>query len=316
MNIPISLAPICLFVYNRPSHTKRVLDKLSKAKLADSSELFIFCDGPRENASDFDIININQVREIVKNENRFASVIIQTAEKNRGLGQSIIKGVSEILSRYDRIIVLEDDHLVHSDFLIYMNFYLETYKLDKRVMHISGFQRDSWVQFFLPRIFFSRHMDCWGWATWSDRWQFIVTDIKFIDRFLSIPYNLGKLNFGILERHKQFDLNRNGLKTWAIFWSSTIIIYNGLTVKPRFSYVKNIGNDGSGTNNVVKGGELASNFVKKFRVSIKKPNENFLSKLYIRDAYAKRSQKRLTTVKKIIFFIFTKARSFVIKQGI
>jgi len=40
----MSLAPIILFAYNRPDHTRRTLEALSANLLADQSELFIFAD--------------------------------------------------------------------------------------------------------------------------------------------------------------------------------------------------------------------------------------------------------------------------------
>ena len=43
--------------------------------------------------------------------------------------------------------------------------------------------------------------------------------------------------------------NQSGeLNTWAIFWYATIFKNKGLCVSPWFSYVRNIGFDGSGTN--------------------------------------------------------------------
>ncbi len=42
------LAPIALFVYNRPEHTRRTLAFLQKNLLADESRLFIYSDAPAD----------------------------------------------------------------------------------------------------------------------------------------------------------------------------------------------------------------------------------------------------------------------------
>ena len=42
------LAPIALFVYKRPQHTRRALEALSANPLAAHSDLFVFSDGPRD----------------------------------------------------------------------------------------------------------------------------------------------------------------------------------------------------------------------------------------------------------------------------
>jgi len=40
-----SLAPIALFVYNRPDHARRTIGYLKKNLLAEDSRLFVFSDG-------------------------------------------------------------------------------------------------------------------------------------------------------------------------------------------------------------------------------------------------------------------------------
>lgn len=306
-------SPICFYVYNRPEHTKESLDYLSRAKLAESSTLYIYCDGPKEVADTLELDKIRQVRDLVLSESRFKEVIVTLAQKNIGLGKSIISGINKVLNNHDTVIVLEDDILVHPDFLIFMNYNLQVYRNYKEVMHISAFQRNSWVQFFLPNIFFSRFMDCWGWATWSDRWSLLITDVSTFDKFLSLDKNKTKFNFGVLEHSNQFNLNREGLQTWAIFWYATIVMLNGLCLRPRFSYTKNIGNDGSGTNGVVKTTELASNFVKRFKPYKPRLIETRLSELYIQEAYAKRSKKRLTTPKRWLHDILSNLRNSLYK---
>ena len=52
----MALAPIALFVYNRPDHTRRTLEALSRNELADQSHLFIFADGPKQNVSEDEIL--------------------------------------------------------------------------------------------------------------------------------------------------------------------------------------------------------------------------------------------------------------------
>ncbi len=303
-------APVALFAYRRPKHLKRTLDSLASAHMARETQLYIFCDGPAIDATKEVRDLIAEVRTIAENENRFAEVIVKTSTSNIGLGKSVVSGVTEVINRHQSIIVLEDDLLVHPDFLVFMNFHLDIYKHEKRVMHISGFQRDSFIQFFLPRIYFTRFMNCSGWATWSDRWSLLITDIDFIDSYLSISYNYERFNFKKLEQSNHLHLNKNGLKTWAIFWYATICIYNGVCINPRFSYIKNIGNDGSGSNNIINSTELTTNLAGQFRKTQtgKGVKETMLGELYIMDAYSKNSKKRLNSVRRLLFKSLTAAR--------
>ena len=310
------LAPIVLFLYNRPSHTIATLKNLSQANDAENSDLFIFCDGPKANASKKNIENILMVRQIAQSQKGFKSLTIQISDQNKGLGTSIMDGVTEVIIKFGKCIVLEDDHLVNADFLKYMNHYLNVYENEKRVMHVSAFARNSYLQFLMPRVFFSRYMDCWGWGTWSDRWAQLDLNLDAIDRYLENKENRKHFNFSKLDYHTYFDQNREKFKTWAIFWYYTIAKNKGLCVMSNFSYVKNIGNDGSGSNEVVKTPELASNFVKKFKPYFVKLQETKLSELYIQDAYAKRSQKKFTTPKKWMHSILSKLRNFILKVEI
>jgi hypothetical protein len=284
------------------------------ANLSEKTELYIFCDGPKENATSEQLNLIAQVREIVKENRNFKKVILKFSDINKGLGKSIIEGVSFALKAHESVIVLEDDHVVHQDFLEYMNYYLNKYRNEKRVMHVGGFCRNSYLQFLLPRVFFTRYMDCWGWATWRDRWQMLSLDYNLFSDYFSISYNEKKYNFNKLDHHTYLEKNKDEISTWAVFWHSTIAIHNGLCLMPRFSYVNNIGNDGSGSNEVVKTHEIASNFVKKFKPYFPVIKETMLSELYIQDAYAKRSKKRFNRVKLMIHNILKSIRNLFIQK--
>ena len=90
MNYKNQLAPIVLFVYNRPNHTRLTLESLKKNYLADESILYIYSDSGR---SDDDDSGVYQVRELIKNVNGFKRVIINERKSNWGLAKNIIDGV-------------------------------------------------------------------------------------------------------------------------------------------------------------------------------------------------------------------------------
>jgi hypothetical protein len=92
-------------------------------------------------------------------------------------------------------------------------------------------------------------MNCWGWATWSDRWKHYERDPEnLIRKFTKDEINRFNLG-GAYNFWGQAKANANGsLKTWAIFWYATIFKNRGLCLNPTQSLVQNIGHDGSGTN--------------------------------------------------------------------
>jgi GT2 family glycosyltransferase len=163
--------PIALFVYNRLWHTQQTVEALKKNKLAAESELFVFSDGARTGA---DKEKIRAVREYLKTVNGFKKVTVIEWNRNLGLAQSIISGVTQIVNRYGRIIVLEDDIVTSPYFLRFMNEALEFYKDEEKVISIHGYIYP--VKAKLPETFFLRGADCWGWATWKRGWELFEPD--------------------------------------------------------------------------------------------------------------------------------------------
>jgi glycosyltransferase involved in cell wall biosynthesis len=309
----VGRAPVALFTYNRPEHTQKVLDSLAHCKGAEETVLFLFSDGPKAQKGPEEADLVCAVRQILQNENRFAQVRVIERTENLGLGRSIITGVNEVMADWDRVIVLEDDLVVHPDFLIYMNYYLNLYRDEPSIYHISGFQKESWLQFFLKPVYISGYMNCSGWATWKNRWNQLTVDIVKIENYLSTPENRNYFDYGVLEVSEQLKLNRERLATWAVFWYATIRMVRGLCVNPKYSFVYNIGDDGTGTNMGVTEANTVRNPAFQFRpFRPERLKEDFWEHYHIREAYAKKSKVKLKTIKKPLFRLLGKLRSYFI----
>jgi hypothetical protein len=259
-----NLAPIVLFVYNRPNHTRETIQALQKNELACESELFIYSDAPKnENA----LTQVNEVRAYIKTIGGFKRVTVIEREKNWGLANSIIDGVTKIINKYGKIIVLEDDLVTSPYFLKFMNEALEVYKDEKKVWHVSGWNYPIETN-GLDDVFFWRLMNCWGWATWADRWAHYEKNVaKTINEFSKDDIYNFNIN-GIENFWTQVTLNKEGkINTWAIFWYATIFKHNGLCLNPSQTFVANIGHDGSGVHCAQScrfNGELSMNAHIKF----------------------------------------------------
>ncbi|MEL0455962.1 DapH/DapD/GlmU-related protein [Flavobacteriaceae bacterium SZ-1-7] len=243
----MSLAPIALFAYNRPSHTRRTLDALVLNPEAAESDLYIFCDGPKPNSTDLN--KISEVVEIAKKENRFKNVSVLVSEKNKGLARSIIEGVTEVVEKHGRIVVLEDDIETSPGFLKYMNDALEFYESNDNVMHISGYMYPNKEE--LPETFFFNVPLCWGWATWEKAWKHFSNDSIFLWNELKRKKLLQEFDkFGDDYLSSQLANNISGkLNTWFIKWHASVLLRDGYTLYPNKSLVENIGFDNSGMHN-------------------------------------------------------------------
>ncbi|NOR69042.1 MAG: glycosyltransferase [Methylomarinum sp.] len=239
----MTLAPIVLFVYNRPWHTQQTIEALQKNELANESELFIYSDAPKNESAKG---SVTEVRELIKNIKGFKQVTVIERKKNWGLADSIIDGVTTIIHQYGKIIVLEDDLVTSPYFLKYMNEALDFYKDEEKVWHISGWNYPIAVD-GLGDVFFWRLMNCWGWATWENNWQFFEKNtFKLINEFSKEQIRYLNLD-GFNDAWSQVTLNNeNRIKTWAIYWYATIVKNDGLCLNPVKTFVNNIGLDGSG----------------------------------------------------------------------
>jgi SAM-dependent methyltransferase len=239
------LAPIVLFVYNRPSHTQQTVEALQKNELASQSELFIYSDEAKnEDARK----SVDEVRSYIDNIDGFKKVMIIERDKNWGLANSIIDGVTKIVNEYGKIIVLEDDLVTSPYFLRFMNDALEFYKDEKKVWHVSGWNYPIETE-DLGDVFLWRLMNCWGWATWSDRWSYYEKDTdKVINEFTKEDINRFNLD-GAENFFSQVTTNKKGkINTWATYWYVTIFKKDGLCLNPSQTLVDNIGLDGGGVN--------------------------------------------------------------------
>lgn len=239
------LAPVALFVYNRPDHTRRTLEALRANTLARETPLHVFSDAPRDAAAE---AGVRAVRHLVAATEGFASVTIVQQSRNLGLAGSVTRGVTDLCDRFGRVIVLEDDIETGPYFLDYMNAALDRYGGDETVMHVSAYMFNLADPNALPETFFHRCPSCWGWGTWKRAWDAFEPDVHKLLPGLR-PYRVrkafdigGTFNyFRMLERQAE-----RRIDSWAIRWYASVFLKGGLSLFPSRSLVANIGNDGSG----------------------------------------------------------------------
>lgn len=265
-----NLAPVVLFVYARAEHTKRTLDALAANPEAKDTDLIIYADAARHAK---DAAAVRAARDVISSISGFKSVTLNLREHNVGLAKNIIEGVSHVCQQYGRVIVLEDDIVTSPAFLGFMNAALDKYDSEPKVWHVSGWNYPLASNDELPESFFWRTMNCWGWATWADRWKHFNKDPATLVSSWGAD-DIKRFNLdGAYDFWEQIVKNNNGqLNTWAIFWYATIFSNNGLCLNPTRSFVHNIGNDGSGENcgrKDIYRSELASSFNNQWPVEIK-----------------------------------------------
>lgn len=241
----MTLAPILLFVYNRPDHVKRGIESLLANNLAKDSELYIYSDA----AKDADAQPaVDEVRQFIHTIQGFKRIYYIERTENWGLARSIIDGVTTRINQHGRVIVLEDDLVVAPYFLQFMNDALETYQDEENVCHIQAcdFTQDP----TLPDTFLIKWTGSWGWATWKRAWQLFNPNgqellDELIRRRLTHRFDFnGKYGYTRMLR-RQIEGKNN---SWAIRWNASLFLADKLSLNVGKSLIQNEGFDGSGTN--------------------------------------------------------------------
>lgn len=238
------LAPILLFAYNRPRHLQHTVEALAHNPLAQESELFAFSDGAR---TEDDREDVELVRSYIHTIEGFKTVHRIERDRNYGLAANIIDGVTDIVNRYGRVIVLEDDLVTAPGFLQFMNDALDTYADEPRVGHIQAY--DFTQNPRLPETFLIKFTGSWGWATWQRAWQHFNPDGQYLlnelhRRHLTRRFDFnGKYGFTRMLRRQVEGKNNS----WAIRWNASLFLQDILSLNVGRSLVQNEGFDGSGT---------------------------------------------------------------------
>lgn len=243
-----NLAPILLFVYERPIHTQKVLKSLIQNNEVKDSILYVFADGAKNDNNKIELENISSVKQIINSyKNNFKEIFLIERNSNWGLANNVIDGISTVLNIHLKVIVLEDDIIVSKGFLNYMNSSLLNYENDHEVATIQGFQFP--IKFNKNiETYFDYAVGCWGWATWKNRWDFFEHDGKKLWDIINESKQWRKFNINNTYPFKELLENQIIVKndSWAIRWYASIFIHNMINLYPTKSLTINIGNDGSG----------------------------------------------------------------------
>ena len=245
----MNVSPVVVFAYNRPSHLRETLSALAANELAKKTPVYIYIDGPR---SERDHEPIRKVQDLVSRCTDLNIVGCVNADRNRGLSESVIAGVSSVLAEHGSVIVLEDDLVTSPHFLSYMNLALNKFSAVKDVMSVSAYGRpgvrerlregDPYDAYFVPRN------SSWGWGTWQEAWELADWGMKDYPEFRSDKSERKRFAQAGSDVDLMLELQQNGLiDSWAIRWTYAHFRNNGLSLVPYESYVRNIGFDGSGT---------------------------------------------------------------------
>lgn len=247
----MKFAPIVLFVYSRPKHTLEVLQSLSECRYAKDVCLYIFSDAPKKPSANQPVAEVRRIIDDPKWTACFRNVTVIKALENKGLANSVISGVTQIINEYGSVIVVEDDNRLAEDFIDYMCRGLEFYEKNPHIGFIGAYTAPiSIPEDYEHDVFIMGRGSSYSWATWKDRWDLVDWEMRDYDIFRKNYKARTRFNEYGDDRSSMLDSQMAGrIDSWAIRFSYAMYKHNYFAVLPVKTRVENNGFDGTGVHN-------------------------------------------------------------------
>lgn len=253
--------PILLITFNRPDHTRRVLERILEVK---PQKLYVFQDGAHEGNAN-DAAKCAEVRQVIDTLwNNYLSQAVAENEKqqlrlhryysdiNLGCGPGPMTALNWFFSENEMGIILEDDAVPHIDFFGYCEELLERYKKEDSIRAIGSMHLDSQTYGDGSYYFSMMNRTFCAWATWARAWK----DFDLYHRNVSRKQLDSVLKeYGCALRMREYwcdrlaEVQKDALSgsSWdQQFWMS-IWLHHGKGIMPNVNLCKNIGFDEYGT---------------------------------------------------------------------
>ena len=244
LRINNSKAPVLVIVYNRYNHFVQTIEALKNNYLASETILYIASDYPNNNDDNEAVFKI---REYIQTITGFKNVVPLLREQNVGAVNNSKLAREVIFSKYDKMIMMEDDVVTGRGFLNFINEGLVKYEKNDNVMAICGY--------FFPinnighneNQVFLKLFNAWGYGTWRDKIQKIPRDSELSREFLKSFTLFWKMN--CLSPHllpMVSAIAESRLEAFDVNMCLYLIKKNSFCVFPSQSLTRNTGFDGSG----------------------------------------------------------------------
>lgn len=237
----ICKTPVIFIFFNRPNTMKQVLEQIRRVK---PEKLYLVADGPR---SEEELDKVKECRCIVDKMIDWNCQVIKVyAEKNLGCRNRVSSGISFVLEREEKAIILEDDCVPNISFFRFMEEMLEFYKNDEDVYLVSG--RNHFGKYDDKRYdyHFSNHISVWGWGTWARSWRLYDINMTYWPEIRRKKGGHLREWMGWKEwmcRRKSFDdTYKAKINTWDYQLELAMIFNRKISIVPSNNLIRNIGN--------------------------------------------------------------------------
>ena len=266
--------PILLITFNRPAHTRKVLETVLFAKPLD---LYVFQDGAREGNSS-DPQKCDEVRQVVETMTNDSGIRLHTyySDKNLGCGPGPMTALNWFFSKNEFGIILEDDAVPNPDFFPFCEELLLKYKNDPEVRAIGSMHLDNKTYGDGSYYFSMMNRTFCAWATWARAWKDFdlyhrnVTRKQFNQCLKEYGCNLRMREYWC-DRLAEVQKDAYHNSSWdQQFWMS-IWLHHGKGIMPNVNLSTNIG-FGADATHTFSSRSIGSNRKSEFIMPLRHPS--------------------------------------------
>lgn len=255
---PIVYAPIILPTLNRLNKLKECISSLQKNAWADKTEIFISLDFPPS----LNYVDDNKkiLQYLRRGIDGFKAVHVYEQKRNLGIYGNLVFLRDEVYKKYDRYIYLEDDNVVSSNFIEFMDKSLQKFEKSSDIISICGYIKPE-VNAIKYKICKMINFSAYGYATWKIKEEIYNHQINYnylIDilndkKKLKKIFRNNKTLFlayvsAVTKKEKIYYDENDNLVCIDMVIRMYMIIEKKYAIFPGLSLVRNNGCDGSGTN--------------------------------------------------------------------
>lgn len=243
-------APVLITTLNRYDHFKSCLESLERCTGADKTEVFVALDYPPSEKYIDGWKKLDKYLQYKEVHNCFKILHVFRRDHNYGVckpGDNFSQLVEDVTKKFERYIITEDDNVFSKSYLQYVNWGLEYYKDDEKVIAICAYGNPL----KLPEIskdanyFFNKDYGPYGPGFWAHK--SIKMTFEGLEKLIHSPkvleYSL-KCRMGLfanlLNMRKRRTLQGDG------YFLATLVANDLYCVYPIHTFVLNKGWDGSG----------------------------------------------------------------------
>lgn len=235
-----STPPIAFIIFNRPKVSQSVFETIKQARPA---QLFVIADGPRLEREG-EAAKCAKTRSIINQVDWNCEVFRCFSDENLGCGKRIATGLSWVFEHVEEAVILEDDCVADPTFFHFCHEMLARYRHDSRVMSISGGCRFT-KSLNQESYYFSKYLNCWGWATWRRAWEHFDFSMSGLPEKLEQDWlfkHLGSRKIANIWRQKFEIAHESGrADIWSYQFQFACWLQNGLSVRSNSNLIANLG---------------------------------------------------------------------------